>query len=279
MRGSGVRTESLFSYGSYEQRPQGHPLRRVVPVVDAVLADLSGEFAKLYAPIGRPSIPPGRLLRALLLQAFYSVRAERQLIKQLEYNLLFRWFTGLAIDDPVWDVTVFTKNLDRLLAGDIAKFFEAVLSQPQIITALLADEHFKVDGTLIEAEASTKSFKPKAEGGDQPPASGAGEDGRYVVSQRLRPRIAASFGGIKAVGGLRKTRHPRHRAGGPAVYLTAAACNPIRLPSAGGRLIMPDLRPQRSTAGPDGGPGFSKARFPTFKEENRTAYHLTSAAC
>ena len=105
-------------------------------------------FAKLYAPIGRPSIPPEKLLRALLLQAFYSVRSERQLIEQLSYNLLFRWFIGLAIDDPVWDVTVFTKNRDRLLAGAIAaKFFEAVLSQPQI-KALLSDDHFTVDGTL-----------------------------------------------------------------------------------------------------------------------------------
>ena len=122
-----------------------------MPVVDAALADLSAEFAKLYAPIGRPSIPPEKLLRALLLQAFYSVRSERQLIEQLEDNLLFRWFTGLAIDDPVWDVTVFTKKRDRLLAGDIAaKVFEAVLSQPQI-KALLSDEHFTVDGTRIEA--------------------------------------------------------------------------------------------------------------------------------
>jgi len=171
MRGSDVRTEGLFSYVSCEGRVSGdHPLRRILPLVDAALADLSGAFAQLYAPIGRPSIPPEKLLRALLLQAFYSVRSERQLMEQLDYNLLFRWFTGLGIDDPVWDVTVFTKNRDRLLDGDIAaKFFRFVLGQPKI-KALLSDEHFTVDGTLIDAWASLKSFRCKD--GDEPPARG-----------------------------------------------------------------------------------------------------------
>jgi len=171
MRGGDVRTEGLFSYVSCEGRvPGDHPLRRILSLVDAALAALSGEFAKLYAPIGRPSIPPEKLLRALLLQAFYSVRSERQLIEQLDYNLLFRWFTGLGIDDPVWDVTVFTKNRDRLLDGDIAaKFFRSVLGQPEI-KALLSDEHFTVDGTLIDAWASIKSFRRKD--GDEPPARG-----------------------------------------------------------------------------------------------------------
>jgi transposase len=355
---------------SCEQRvAQDHPLRRVLPIVDAALADLSGDLAKLYAPIGRPSIPPEKLLRALLLQAFYSVRSERQLIEQLSYNLLFRWFVGLAIDDPVWDVTVFTKNRDRLLDGDIAaKFFEAVLSQ-RPIKALLSDDHFTVDGTLIEAFASLKSFRPKAGPEDEPPAGGGrnaahdfhGErrsnrthasttdpearllrkrgapgrppvvapgsqprgkeaklcfmghllmenrhglivdallseasgtaerdaaltmlgrqagrhratlgadkaydvadfvadlralkvtphvaqntsgrrsaiDGRttrhpgYAISQRLRPRIEESFGWIKTVGGLRKTRHRGSARVGWLFTLTAAACNLIRLP-------------------------------------------------
>jgi transposase len=175
MRGGDVRTEGLFAYVSCEGRvPKDHPLRHVLPLVDAALSDLSPEFARLYAPIGRPSIAPEKLLRALLLQAFYSVRSERQLMEQLDYNLLFRWFTGLGIDDPAWDVTVFTKNRDRLLDGDIAaKFFRAVLSQPQI-KALLSDEHFTVDGTLIEAWASLKSFKPKEVGDDGPPRGGAG---------------------------------------------------------------------------------------------------------
>ena len=168
----------MFSYVSCEGRvAKDHPLRRILPLVDAALADLSGEFAKLYAPIGRPSIPPEKLLRALLLQAFYSVRSERQLMEQLDYNLLFRWFTGLGIDDPVWDVTVFTKNRDRLLRGNIAaKFFRAVLARPEV-KALLSDEHFTVDGTLIEAWASMKSFKPKNGRSDEdPPVSGGGRN-------------------------------------------------------------------------------------------------------
>jgi transposase len=162
MRGDDVRTDGLFAYVSCEGRvPGDHPLRRILPLVDAALSELSGEFAGLYAPIGRPSIPPEKLLRALLLQAFYSVRSERQLMEQLDYNLLFRWFVGLGIDDPIWDVTVFTKNRDRLLKGDIAaRFFRAVLGQPEV-KALLSDDHFTVDGTLIEAWASMKSFKPK----------------------------------------------------------------------------------------------------------------------
>jgi transposase len=177
MRGGDVRSEALFSYVSCETRvPRDHPLRRILPIVEAALSDLSPEFQKLYAPIGRPSIPPEKLLRALLLQAFYSVRSERQLMEQLDYNLLFRWFVGLGVEDPVWDVTVFTKNRDRLLAGDVAaRFFRAVLSQPQV-RALLSDEHFSVDGTLIEAWASMKSFKPKGDGGNPPPGRNAERD-------------------------------------------------------------------------------------------------------
>lgn len=172
MRGVDRRTEGLFSYVSCESRvPAGHPLRSVLPLVDGVLSDLSPEFQQLYALNGRPSIPPEKLLRALLLQAFYSVRSERQLMEQLDYNLLFRWFVGLGVDDPVWDVTVFTKNRDRLLEGEIAvKFFAGVLDRPEL-QALLSDEHFSVDGTLIQAWASMKSFRPK-DGGGAPPAPG-----------------------------------------------------------------------------------------------------------
>jgi transposase len=175
MRGGEVRTESLFSYVSCEARvPKDHPLRAMRAIVDEALEALSPEFEQLYAPIGRPSIPPEKLLRALLLQAFYSVRSERQLMEQLDCNLLFRWFTGLAMDAPIWDVTVFTKNRERLLDGDVAaKFMAAVLGQPRI-KALLSDEHFSVDGTLIEAWASMKSFKPK--GGGEPPACGGGRN-------------------------------------------------------------------------------------------------------
>jgi transposase len=174
MRGDDVRTESLFSYLSCEARvPQDHPLRPIRTIVDQALTVLSPAFDRLYSDLGRPSIPPEKLLRALLLQAFYSVRSERQLMEQLDYNLLFRWFVGLAMDAPIWDVTVFTKNRDRFLAGDVAaQFFQAVLGRAQV-RALLSDEHFSVDGTLIEAWASMKSFRPKAEPGDEPP-SGAG---------------------------------------------------------------------------------------------------------
>jgi transposase len=177
MRGGDVRTEGLFSYVSCATRvPWDHPLRRILPLVDAALSDLSADFAALYAPIGRPSIPPEKLLRALLLQAFYSIRSERQLIEQLDYNLLFRWFVGLGIDDPVWDVTVFTKNRDRLIDGDVAaKFFKAVLARPEV-EALLSDEHFSVDGTLIEAWASVKSFKPTDDRGEPPASRGGGRN-------------------------------------------------------------------------------------------------------
>ena len=162
MRGGDIETSGLFSYVSCEARvPGGHPLRAIRAIVDEALEVLSPDFERMYSPIGRPSIPPEKLLRALLLQAFYTVRSERQLMEQLDYNLLFRWFVGLAMDAPIWDVTVFTKNRERLLAGDVAaKFLSAVMGQSRV-KVLLSDEHFSVDGTLIEAWASMKSFKPK----------------------------------------------------------------------------------------------------------------------
>ncbi len=175
MRGKDQRPEVLFSYVSLETRiPADHPLRPIREIVDEALRKLSPAFSRLYAREGRPSIPPERLLRALLLQAFYTVRSERQLMEQLNYNLLFRWFVGLSTDDPVWDATVFCKNRDRLLDGDIAcKFMTAVLNLPQV-RQLLSSEHFSVDGTLIEAWASMKSFVPKD--GSNPPASGGGRN-------------------------------------------------------------------------------------------------------
>jgi len=171
MRGRDERSEGLFSYIRLEDRiPADHPLRAIRELVDAALKDLSRNFGKLYARDGRPSIPPEQLLRALLLQAFYTVRSERQLMEQLNYNLLFRWFVGVSADDPVWDATVFCKNRNRLLDGDIAaKFFVSVLGRPEVCQ-LLSSEHFSVDGTLIEAWASMKSFVPK----DGPPPSEPG---------------------------------------------------------------------------------------------------------
>src|SRR6516165_2963400 len=181
MRGEDEVPGQLFSYVRLENRiPSDHPLRAIRELVDAGLAELSRAFDKLYAREGRPSIPPERLLRALLLQAFYTVRSERQLMEQLDYNLLFRWFVGLSIDDPVWDATVFCKNRDRLLDGDIAaKFFVAVLNLPQV-RKLLSSEHFSVDGTLIEAWASMKSFVPKDDGDPSPGKHDDDRQGRNI---------------------------------------------------------------------------------------------------
>ena len=176
MRGDDERSGELFSYVDLEARVRrDHPLRAIRGIVNAALGDLQGLFAALYAPIGRPSIPPEKLLRAMLLQAFYSIRSERQLMERLEYDLLFRWFVGIGVDDPVWDHSTFSKNRDRLLDGDIAaKFLAAVLAQARVKT-LLSSDHFSVDGTLIEAWASMKSFKPK-DGSDDPP-TGRGRNG------------------------------------------------------------------------------------------------------
>jgi transposase len=149
-----------------------NPLRPIGEIVNAALGALSADFGALYAPLGRPSIAPEKLLRALLLQAFYSIRSERQLMERLEFDLLFRWFVGLGIDDAVWDHSVFSKNRDRLLDGEIAaKFLAAVLTQPRI-KRLLSSDHFSVDGTLVEAWASMKSLKPRGGGDSDPPAGG-----------------------------------------------------------------------------------------------------------
>ena len=162
MRGSDERSGSLFSYVDLEARVRSdHPLRAIREIANAALGDLSGEFTALYANFGRPSIAPEKLLRAMLLQAFYGVRSERQLMDRLEFDLLFRWFVGLGVDDPVWDHSTFSKNRDRLLEGEIAaKFLAAVLAQPKV-KRLLSSDHFSVDGTLIEAWASLKSFRRK----------------------------------------------------------------------------------------------------------------------
>src|ERR1700689_391579 len=170
MRGSDTQQSAMFSYLSPEQRvPAVHPLRRVREITDRLLVELSDLFDQMYSTMGRPSIAPEKLLRALLLQMLYSIRSERMLMEQLEYNLLFRGFVGLNMDEPVWVPTVFSKNRDRLLNGDIAeKFFAQVLKQARA-NDLLSDEHFSVDGTLIEAWASQKSFQRKDQGPMPPP--------------------------------------------------------------------------------------------------------------
>jgi transposase len=162
MRGNDERSGSLFSYIDLEARVRSeHPLRVIRELANAALGDLSGEFGKLYKDFGRPSIAPEKLLRAMLLQAFYGVRSERHLMERMEFDLLFRWFVGLGVDDAVWDHSTFSKNRDRLLEGEIAaKFLNALLAQPNV-KRLLSSDHFSVDGTLIEAWASIKSFRRK----------------------------------------------------------------------------------------------------------------------
>src|SRR5665648_53460 len=172
MRGSDQRSGSLFSYIDVEERvPQAHPIRVIKAIVDDVLVSLDAEFERLYQGTGRQSIAPERLLRASLVQAFYSVRSERQLMEQIGYNILFRWFVGLGMDDCVWDHSTFSKNRDRLLDADVAaKFLEAVLRHPKV-KRFLSDDHFSVDGTLVEAWASLKSFRAR-DGRDEPPSPG-----------------------------------------------------------------------------------------------------------
>jgi transposase len=189
MRGVDQQQALLFSYVSLEQRvPPEHPLRAIRQMVDTALMGLWDRFEALYAQTGRPSVAPERLLRALLLQILYSVRSERLLMEQLDYNLLFRWFVGLTPDEPVWDPTVFTKNRDRLLEGEVAHaFFEQVLARARG-QQLLSSEHFTVDGTLIEAWASLKSFKPKAD----PPAAPPDDPGNPSVDFRGEKRTNAT---------------------------------------------------------------------------------------
>jgi transposase len=178
MRGPDEKQSEVFSYVPLEQRiPRDHPLRRIRPMVDRGLEEMWSHFEALYARRGRPSIAPERLLRALLLQALYSIRSETQLMEQLDYNLLYRWFVGLNPDDPVWDVTVFTKNRERLMAGEVSqRLLEAVLRQAGEHD-LLSEEHFTVDGTLIQAWASRKSFVPK----QKPPEKGSGSRGKKLL--------------------------------------------------------------------------------------------------
>ena len=189
MRGSDTQNGSLFSYVNLEERiPSRHPLRKIGDVVNTALATLDGDFERLYADEGRPSIAPERLLRASLIQILFSVRSERQLMEQLHYNLLFRWFVGLGIDDPVWVPTVFSKNRDRLLNADIARKFLAAILAHDKVAPLLSDDHFSVDGTLVEAWASFKSFRPKVPSADtdsrpdDPPSHATGGSSTHANS-------------------------------------------------------------------------------------------------
>ena len=180
MRGTDEASGSLFSYVDLEERiPARHPLRKVRQVVNDALASLDAEFEVLYTDFGRPSIAPERLIRASLIQILFSVRSERQLMEQMQYNLLFRWFVGLGIDDAVWVPTVFTKNRDRLLTTEMSRKVMAAILAHREVAPLLSDEHFSVDGTLVKAWASMKSFQPKAEGAppeDEGPGDPPGHD-------------------------------------------------------------------------------------------------------
>lgn len=195
MRGADERSGALFSYVDLEARvPKEHPLRAIRTIVNQALADMTAEFEAMYSGLGRPSIAPEKLLRASLLQAFYTIRSERQLMERLEFDLLFRWFVGLGVDDEVWDHSVFSKNRDRLLEADIAaKFLAAVLTQPNV-KRLLSSDHFSVDGTLVEAWASLKSFKSKGgkDGGEEPPAAGGRNEGVDFRGEKRSNKTHAS---------------------------------------------------------------------------------------
>ena len=199
MRGVDETSGSLFSYVDLEERiPARHPLRKIRQVVNDALASLDADFEALYIDFGRPSIPPERLIRASLLQILFSIRSERQLMEQMDYNLMFRWFVGLGIDDPVWVPTVFSKNRDRLLTTDMSrKVMAAILAHPEV-KPLLSDEHFSVDGTLVKAWASMKSFQPKDSpppqddnpGGSLPPTQASHEDTHQQTETQPMPDTA-----------------------------------------------------------------------------------------
>jgi transposase len=193
MRGADAKSSTLFSYVSLEDRvPKDHPLRDHRTFLDKILHELSPRFEEMYSKIGRPSIPPEQLLRALVIQLLYSVRSERLLMEQLDYNLLFRWFVGLGIDDPVWVPTVFSKNRDRLLEGDIAKAFLAAVVEEATRRDLVSDDHFTVDGTLLEAWASQKSFRPKGEGSGSDSDQGRNPDVDFRRQKRSNKTHAST---------------------------------------------------------------------------------------
>jgi transposase len=192
MRGDERGSEGLFSYLRLEDRiAKDHPLRAIRALANEALVALSGRFDELYSQTGRPSIPPEYLLRATLLQAFFTVRSERQLMEQIDYNLLFRWFVGLSIDDAVWDASVFTKNRDRLLEADVAREFLAILLTLPKVKRLLSSDHFSVDGTLLDAWASMKSFRPK-DGSGGPPEGGRNGERNFRREKRSNETHAST---------------------------------------------------------------------------------------
>ncbi len=260
MRGRDRESGSLFSYASPESLiPRDHPLRAIRALVNAALERLSLAFAAIYADEGRPSIAPERLLRALLLQALFTIRSERQLMQQITYNMLFRWFVGLAMDAPVWDVTVFTKNRDRLLEGDIARsFLAAILIDPQV-KPLLSTEHFSVDGSLIEAWASIKSFRPK-DGSSEPSAPGRNAEHHFHGQKRSNETHASTTDPDarlykKSPGSAARLCHMGHvvmeNRNGLVVAATVTPATGTAEREAAGAMVEPPAEAGRITLGAD----------------------------
>lgn len=187
MRGDSINQGELFSYVSLESRiPEVHPIRKVRKIVDAALAEIEPSFDDLYSSVGRPSIPPEQLIRAMLLQIFFTIRSERQLVERLDYDLMFRWFVGLGMDDRVWNHSVFSKNRDRLMSGSIDELFFSAIKKQAYAKQLMSRDHFSVDGTLLEACASMKSFKPKESSDDHD------DDGENFHGQKRGNKTHAS---------------------------------------------------------------------------------------
>lgn len=254
MRGADQQQPVLFSYLSTEDRiPADHPLRVMRQLVEPILQELSPRWTALYAPTGRPSIPPEQLLRALLLQILYTIRSERQLMEQLDYNLLFRWFVGLNPDDAVWVPTVFTKNRDRLLAGDIAQaFLQGVLRQAQT-RDLLSREHFTVDGTLLEAHASHKSFQ-RTDGQTPPPTDK--DRGNPTVNFRGEKRSNTTH---------RSVTDSDARMASKGTGATLCHLGSVLMENRHGLVVATDVRPPGGTAEPEAALALMRTQVPRAK--------------
>jgi transposase len=247
MRGDDIQPAALFSDVQLEDRiPADHPLRVIRALIDPMLVALGPRFEALYAKHGRPSIAPEKLLRALLLQVLYTIRSARQLMEQLNYNLLFRWFVGLGVDEPVWVPTVFTKNRERLLAGDIADALLHEVLRVAQTRGLLSNEHFTVDGTLLDAWASHKSFRPKD---DPPPPDGLGRNPSRDF--RGEPRSNATHASTTDPDArlARKSNHGAARLSYQASVLMATGTGSSSPPTCGPPAITPKGR-RRSSCSP-----------------------------
>jgi transposase len=275
MRGDDFNQSAVFSYLSPEDRiPADHPLRSIRRMTDEALGQLSQRFAGLYSKLGRRSVPPEQLLRALLLQVLYSVRSERMLMEQLDYNILFRWFVGLNMDDAVWDATVFTKNRERLLKGDIAQaFFEAVLGQARE-AELLSDEHFTVDGTLLEAWASKKSYRKN----EEPPEEGSGSRGKVLLRDTHECTTDPDARLYrKSTGGAFELCHMGHvlmenRNGLPVAGLVTEAINSAEWDAALEMLAAVNESGRRISVGAD--TGYDYERFVAGAREQNATPHV-----